>query len=616
MGTRKNLEYLVDFFQIVTMSAQKYSVNQQLVETLLTWVKSGEIAIPEIQRPFVWKPKKVRDLMDSLYQGFPVGYIITWLNPNVRLKDGTLSSGKKILIDGQQRVTALRAAIVGETVLDKDYNERRIKIAFHPVEERFEVQDAAIIRDKEWIHDISETLQQEVSLIKQLREYLERNPEANEDKVERGLTRLSQLPKRQIGVIELTSELDIETATEIFVRINDAGVPLSQADFAMSKIAADTEHDGQHLRKTIDYFCHLAIAPHFIKTIERNDPKFVASEEFRAMRWLQNEKEDLYDPTYIDMLRVVLGLEFKRAKLADLVALLSGRNFETRTYEKEIIEDSFLKLRKGMHAFMCETNFKRFLMIVRSAGFRKPEMIRSSNAINFAYLLYLSLADQGRQPEEIESLVKRWFVMSILTSRATGSFESQFDRDIKQIDSRGVDAVLQEIEEGQLGDGFWTVTLPQNLNRANASSPFLQVFLAAQSNLGHRGFLSKDITITDLLEQRGDIHHIFPKAFMKKNGKSWGDYNQVANLVLMQQEINIRIGQKAPEEYMQAVLQSAYDGTFRFGALTSREELDSNLAENGIPQMIFESGLDDFDAFLEERRKLMASIIRRYYERL
>ena len=103
------------------MDIQKYSVNQHLIETLLAWVKSGEIAIPEIQRPFVWNASKVRDLMDSLYQGYPIGYIITWLNPNVRLKDGTTSTGKKVLIDGQQRVTALTAAILGQYVVNKDY---------------------------------------------------------------------------------------------------------------------------------------------------------------------------------------------------------------------------------------------------------------------------------------------------------------------------------------------------------------------------------------------------------------------------------------------------------------------------------------------------------------
>lgn len=96
---------------------QKYQVNQQLIENILSSVKLGEIAIPEIQRPFVWDASKVRDLMDSLYQGFPVGYVIAWKNPNIRLKDGSLSEGKKILIDGQQRVTALTAAILGEYVI-------------------------------------------------------------------------------------------------------------------------------------------------------------------------------------------------------------------------------------------------------------------------------------------------------------------------------------------------------------------------------------------------------------------------------------------------------------------------------------------------------------------
>ncbi|EPY7833255.1 DUF262 domain-containing protein, partial [Pseudomonas aeruginosa] len=137
------------------MSAQKYSVNQHLIETLLSWVKSGEIAIPEIQRPFVWDATKVRDLMDSLYQGFPVGYIIAWRNPTVKLKDGSLAEGKKVLIDGQQRVTALTAAIAGQQVVNQDYQQVRIRIAFHPIEERFEVSNPAIEKDKTWLPDIA-----------------------------------------------------------------------------------------------------------------------------------------------------------------------------------------------------------------------------------------------------------------------------------------------------------------------------------------------------------------------------------------------------------------------------------------------------------------------------
>ena len=138
------------------MIVQQYSVNQHPIQTLLTWIKSGEIAIPEIQRPFVWDGTKVRNLMDSLYRGYPIGYLITWRNPNIRLKDGSVSVGKRILIDGQQRAAALMAALQGQMTVTKDYRKVHIHIAFHPQERRFEVSNPAIEKDKAWISDIAQ----------------------------------------------------------------------------------------------------------------------------------------------------------------------------------------------------------------------------------------------------------------------------------------------------------------------------------------------------------------------------------------------------------------------------------------------------------------------------
>ncbi|MDR2081152.1 MAG: DUF262 domain-containing protein, partial [Campylobacteraceae bacterium] len=195
---------------------QKYSVNQHLIETVLAWVKGDEIAIPEIQRPFVWDSSKVRDLMDSLYQGYPVGYLIAWKNPNVRLKDGSISEGKKILIDGQQRITALSAAILGQYVINGIYERIKIKIAFHPIDEKFEVQNSAILKNKTWLPDISEVVNG--SVLKIVREYLKLNPDMDEEKIEKSITNLVNIPKKQIGLIELSSDLDIETVTEIFIR--------------------------------------------------------------------------------------------------------------------------------------------------------------------------------------------------------------------------------------------------------------------------------------------------------------------------------------------------------------------------------------------------------------
>lgn len=146
------------------MSTQRYSVTPHPIETLLAWVKSGEIAIPEIQQLFVWEATKVRNLLDSLYQGYPVGYLIAWRNPTVKLKDGTSAAGKRILIEGQQRVTALMAALLGREVLTKDYETVRIRIAFHPQENRFEVTNPAIAKDAEWIADVAEVFAPSASI--------------------------------------------------------------------------------------------------------------------------------------------------------------------------------------------------------------------------------------------------------------------------------------------------------------------------------------------------------------------------------------------------------------------------------------------------------------------
>ena len=409
------------------MKAQKYAVNQHLIETVLAWVNSGEIAIPEIQRPFVWQASKVRDLLDSLYQGYPIGYLIAWRNPTVRTKDGRTAEGKKILIDGQQRVTALSAAILGQPVIDKNYKRVRIVISFHPIKERFEVRNSAIARDREWIPDISDVISGKERVSAVVREYCRFNPEVAEETVEDALENLKEIVKKQIGLIELAPDLEIDTVTEIFIRINSQGVVLSQADFVMSKIASGEAYGGPLLRKTIDYFCHLAVAPDFYKQIVENEPQFAATPNFQRMAWLRKENDDLYDPDYNDMLRVALITEFQRGRLADLVSLLSGRNFETRSFEESIAADSFTKLESGIMRFMSETEFKRFIMIVKSAGFIDRRMVRSQNALNFAYGIYLKLRAEGIDPAKIERLVRRWFVFTLLTNRYSASAETTFD---------------------------------------------------------------------------------------------------------------------------------------------------------------------------------------------
>ena len=154
------------------MITEKYTPNSLSIGSIIGLINSGDIAIPEIQRPFVWKKKQVRDLMDSLYKGYPTGYLIIWKSSNVRLKDGSMSVGKKILIDGQQRVTALMTAIAGIPVVNAEYRKERIKIAFDPFaalsddkdEELFAVQDQSHLKSKRWIPDIAEVFKNDFSV--------------------------------------------------------------------------------------------------------------------------------------------------------------------------------------------------------------------------------------------------------------------------------------------------------------------------------------------------------------------------------------------------------------------------------------------------------------------
>lgn len=598
------------------MSTQRYSVTPHPIETLLTWVKSGEIAIPEIQRPFVWEATKVRNLLDSLYQGYPVGYLIAWRNPTVKLKDGTSSAGKRILIDGQQRVTALMAALLGREVLTKDYETVRIRIAFHPQEQKFEVANPAIRKDVAWIEDVAEVFAPDASLTELTDNYTEKNPNADRKRVSRVLEKLRKIINNHVGFIELADDLDIETVTEIFIRVNSAGTELSQADFAMSKIAVNEIYGGNLLRKAIDYFCHLAVAPDFLARIEKADKAFAASEFLPQMRWLKDVNDDIYDPAYTDMLRVAFTSEFGRGRLQDLVALLSGRNFETKQFEESIAEDSFRRLKKGILNYINETHFNRITMILRSAGFVTSALIGGQNAVNFAYILYLRGRAENMLAADLERLVRRWYVMSILRGRYTGSPESAFDFDIRQVESRGLANYAEAVIENELPESFWTGMLPQLMDTSSGQSPYFLAYQAAQVKLGDKGFLSRDITVLDLLMNRSDVHHVYPKEHLKAQGLSKGRYNQIANFVLAQSEINIAIGKKAPEKYFAELAEQCAGGKKKYGGITDAVELRANLRMSCLPETMLDGEISDFDDFLEARRKLMAQKIMSWFRAL
>lgn len=418
-----------------------------------------------------------------------------------------------------------------------------------------------------------------------------------------------------MGTIILVPDLDINEVTEIFVRINSQGKRLNEADFAMSKIAADSKYGGNILRKAIDYFCHLAVDPNFYEKLSATDNEFMKSEFAGSLKWLKDDKEAIYDPEYNDMLRVCLMHKFGRGKLGDLVSLLSGRDFETRTYKEEIADESFAKLTAGVKNFMNEYNFKNFVLAIKGCGFISEKLLNSQMTLDFAYTLYLLLSNSKDIDKiEVKRLVQKWFIMSTLTSRYIGSPESQMDKDLRSIAAKGFKEYFREVEEAELSETFWTVGLVQNLETSSINSPYFNTYIAAQVWNAEASLFSNTTKVADLISVMGDVHHIFPKEYLKQNGyEDKAKYNQVANYTYLDTGVNISIGKKAPNEYFVQAKEQCQKGQCCIGTILNENDLVNNLKINCIPEDIYTIQACDYETFLQERRKMMAEKIKNYY---
>lgn len=606
---------------------RKYDVDKISIKNLLADIEQERISMPEIQRPFVWDSTKVRDLIDSIFRGFPIGYIITSVDPTLIQKDGTKADGKTSIIDGQQRITALRASILGEEVINKYYKPVRIKIAYNPFadtdagENKFETLTPAIEKSPKWIPDISKVLtgsRSEVNTI--IDQFAQNNPDRKKEDIDERIEDLERLKDQEIGYIRLLSnQLTIDEVADIFERINSKGVPLNQADFTMSKLASDKDN-GSSVRKLVDYFAHLAKEPEFFKHIEANDTDFKESGLLDKIAWLKDDRSDIYDPDYSDIIRTSFTYSFKRGKLADLVALLSGRNFEARIYEAEIARATISKFKDSVLDFVDKNNYTDFLQIIESTGFIDSKMIGSKNALNYSYVIYLLMKKDNHNTSVIKKVVAKWFVMSVLTSRYSSSPESIIDRDVKEIARSGAEEYLRKIEDSDLSQQFWDVALVNDFDKASQQHPYLNTFFAAQVYFGDTGFLS-DVTLRSIRSVKGDIHHTFPYDYLKKNGKADRyEYNQIANFVYMEKSTNIQIGNKKPSEYMKIVIDQALSGKLDskhpIGKITDKDQLSINLKQNCIPVGFEELSIDDYDDYLKARRKLMVAKIEKYYKSL
>jgi hypothetical protein len=427
---------------------------------------------------------------------------------------------------------------------------------------------------------------------------------------------LKGIETTQVGVIELSEKLDIDVVTDIFIRINSKGTALSQGDFVMSKMAADETHGGNTLRKLIDYFSHLAVVPTYYEYIKNNDKAFADTPYLQKLAWLADDKETVYDPKCDDVIRVAFMHKLKRAKLANLVQLLTGRDFETREFKEEIVEDTFKRMYDGVQNVISQYNFSQFMLAIKSAGFISDKMVNSNMAMDFAYTIHLLLQESDVPVAERKRIVQKWYVLSVLTGRYSSSPESAFARDIRQITEVGVPAMLKSIEDAILSENFWNVAVPQNLTMTSTNNPTYLVYLAAQVYFNDISLLSSNITVRELINLGGDVHHVFPKQYLINNHYSKNQYNQDGNYAYLDRPVNESIGKKAPSEYFSIALKQCDTKMAECGSIIDEQQLRTNLTANCIPEEVFNMGHEEYDQFLEKRRLLMAKKIRKYYESL
>ena len=571
------------------------------LSNLLENIALGEIGLPEIQRPFVWPNSKVRDLFDSMYRGFPVGYLLFWVNGANGVRQIGENTKQKIsrllIVDGQQRLTSLYAVIKGIQVVRSNYNKERIYIAFRPIDQTFDVTDATTWRDPEFIPDISELWSGEKSRNRFVKDFFIRLAESRavsedeEDVLSEAIDRLYDLQTYPFTALELSSTVDEENVADVFVRINSKGTPLNQADFILTLMSVFWDEGRTDL------------------------------EEFSRKSRIPSDGQPSPYNQYIhpdpdQLLRVSVGYGFRRARLRHAYSILRGKDLETEQFSDEIREKQFAVLKEAQACMLNIQNWHDFLLALRSAGYTGGQMISSMNALLYSYVFFLiGKYDFLVDHFTLRNIVARWFFMVALTSRYSGSFESVMEQDLARLRNLTTAEeyvyVLDHIIKDEFTEDYWKITLPNGLETSSARTPPLFAYYAAL-NLLNSKVLFSNMDVRDLLnpsirakKSAVERHHLFPREYLKRIGiDQTRDINQVANFALVEWKDNIDIRDEPPSTYFPEYLER-YRG--------KEDELEKLYHWHALP-VGWESM--DYNEFLIDRRKMIADVIKEGFAKL
>jgi hypothetical protein len=576
--------------------------GQRAIASLMSDIERGVIALPDLQRPFVWEDTKVRDLLDSLFLGFPVGTLVLWHTSAAKDARALATEvpglrATTLVIDGQQRLSSLFAVMRGVDIVGKDGSARRITIAFRPRDGRFEVADAAIRKDPEYLSSVTELWDGKRSkpqirrdLLDALRDKGRAIDPVYEDAAERNLDRAHSISDYRFPTVDIRrtaathdEEANEEDVAEIFVRINNQGKRLGQADFVLTLLSVFHEE----LRDRIEDSAR-----------EMSNGAIVA---------LDTQQ----------LLRAACAVAFGRARMAAVYRYLRGIDPTTREEDTAGREKRLQELDQAASDCIASTTWRDYLLRVKRAGFVSSSQIASKNAIVNAYALYIRGRKAGVPKAKLDDVVARWLFGSLLTARYSGSSETVFEEDLARLarvpsgDTDGfVSALDQALDEALTGD-YWTHSLVATLETQKARAPAALAFRAAQVVLGARALFS-DQPLQNLLDPpasgaraASETHHLFPEDWLRSRGvHDRRRINQVANLADTGWHENNWIRNRGPADYVPRLREKLLIDDDRWGRLC---------AEHALP-----SGWEamEYEAFLPERRRRMADVIRVAYRHL
>jgi hypothetical protein len=575
-----------------------FESGNRAVGTLVDEIEREGIALPDMQRPFVWEDAKVRDLLDSLFLGFPVGTLVLWRTAEEREARafGADSQGLRattLVIDGQQRLTSLYAVLRGKPVVDKDGTKRQISIGFRPRDGRFEVADAAIRQDPEYLPNITElwTGPRTKSAIK--REMLKALADKGRvvtddyaDAVDQNLDRAQLISDFRFPTVEIrpsggSQQITEEDVAEIFVRINNQGKRLGQADFVLTLLSV---FHGQ-LRDRIE-----------LGAKELSEDSVVALDVHQ-------------------LLRATCAVGFGRARMSAIYSFLRGMDPSSREVDPESRKKRLADLDAAATRCLHTTTWRDFTLRVQQAGFVHPALVGSTNAIVNAYALYALGAQRRVERHELDEVISRWVFGTLLTSRYSSASETAFEQDLARLrdaaEPQAFVATLDGMLSSVVSGDYWTRTLVNDLESQRSRAPAALAFRAAQIVLGAKALFS-DQPLGNLLRANGraarnanEQHHLFPKAWLARTGiKDQRRINQVANLADVGWYDNAGIGADGPGKYVPRLKQKRG---------WTDEEWGRACVEHALPPDWENMA---YDVFLRERRVRMAYLIRAAYRAL